>query len=103
MPPVEVPVAPARNPIDVLLFVELVFICDHGAVRLPVSAPARDVQSPAAVSVMVFDATGAVIEDSADEPPPPPPATHVHTAGFAAVQERKVLLPDGCATGRLIV
>ena len=29
----------------------------------------------------------------------PPPAAHVQTAGLAAVHDKKVLLPEGCATG----
>jgi hypothetical protein len=38
-----------------------------------------------------------VMPDSPLEPLPP--ATHVHTAGLAAVQERKVLPAVGCAFG----
>lgn len=65
------------------------------AVRILVSVPCKAMLE---VTVLAVAATGicpAVMPDK----PPPPPATHVHTAGSAAVQERNVFDPDGCTAG----
>jgi hypothetical protein len=99
--PVEEPDALTPSANDVLLFVEFAFVNTQGAVRFPVATPARVIENVAPVSVIVAAAVAPVMELSA--PPPLPPAAHVQTAGFAAVQDRNVLLPDGWAIGSPIV
>lgn len=69
----------------------------------PVESPERSV--PLIPTTVVAPPVDVLVASPvrAENDPPPPPADHEQTEGFAAVQERNVLLPDACAPGHTML